>query len=242
VPAKAQAREITRTRSELPPPQHRHSERDGLLLRGMLFEYLADRIKALAKRRGWLIIPVLLIVLSVAWDVLVFTHTMSWVIEHFPTIRWLGAIAMNHLVPLAMLLIGLAWLAFRFLRPAKPTITYPRNRDLKDTPMMVGGTHGNQTGNYWLATNEGNNYWPKSKVSFQPDGRWDEQINTGRGKKVTISLVKVSDLLHVAFENWMRNANKTQNWNAFSLPQTTTKEDLTKVDSIVVTVATTPKL
>jgi hypothetical protein len=206
----------------------------------MLFEYLANRIRALAERRGWPIIPVLLIVVSVIWDIIVFSHTLSWLIERHPTIGWLGTAATNHLVSVGLLAIGVVWLSF-WLRPAKPTITSPRNRDVVGTPFTVSGTHDNQTGNYWLATNAGNDFWPKSKVIFRPDRRWDEQINVGRGQNVTVSLVKVDDIVQRAFESWSRNANREKDWRPFTFPSTTTKEDITKVDSIVVLVAATPK-
>lgn len=206
----------------------------------MLFELLADRIKALAERRGWPIIPVLLVIVSVAWEILVVTHTVSWLIERYPTIGWLGTAAIDHLVSLGLLAIGLAWLAFWF-RPAKPTITSSRNRDVVANPIPVSGTHDNETGNYWLVTNEGNNYWPKSKVRFRPDRRWDERVHTDWNKTVTISLVKVDDVVHKAFETWQQNANRTKNWDAFTLPQTATKQDLMRLESIVVTVAATPK-
>jgi hypothetical protein len=208
----------------------------------MLSELIA-RIKAHArKRRRPAIILLLLSVIGLVWDVLVDTHTVSWLFEflRLPTIGWFAALATNHLglVPLAIVLGSLAGLGFLF-RPAKPAITHPRNRDLVNTPITISGTHDYQTDNYWLVSNEGYNYWPKRRVTFQPDGRWDEQFYTGGGKRVTISLVKVNDIVQTLFENWVRNANKTQNWNALVLPQTHTTTDLTTVDSIVVTIAKT---
>lgn len=203
---------------------------------------LIDWLRTLARKRRWLIIAGLLTVVLSAWDVLVDAHTFSWLFEklRLPTVGWLGAVATNHRVPLATLLIGFVWLAFWFFWPDKPAITNPRNRDVVNAPINVSGTHHNQTGNYWLVTNEGYNYWPKQRVNFRPDGRWDEQFDTDSGKKVTISLVKVSDLLDTTFENWKRNANKTKNWNALPLSQIITMENLVKVDSIVITVAPKP--
>jgi hypothetical protein len=203
---------------------------------------LIGRIKAIARRRGWLtIIPILLIVEGV-WDILVDTHTLSWLFEilRLPTIGWLGVVAMNHLglVRLAMILIGLAWLGFLFRSP-EPAITHPRNGDEVDSPMTVRGTHHNQTGNYWLVTDGGN--WPKHKVDFGSGGLWGEQIHTGGGHTVTISLVKVSDLLRAMFEEYSREANRTQKWCKFPLPSPPPKKHITIVESIVVTVAPSPK-
>jgi hypothetical protein len=207
----------------------------------MLFRFLADRIKAVAKRRGWSIVPTLLIVLAVVWDVLVVTHTLIWVFEklRLPTTGWFGAVAMNHLglVPLAIFVIGLVWFGF-LVRRAGPaiTITHPRNGDVVNNPITVRGTHHDQTGNYWLVTDGGN--WPKRKVNFRSDGLWDEQIYTGVGKTVTISLVKVSELLQPMFQRWSRNANATRNWNnPFPLTPTVAEKNLTPIDSISVTVA-----
>jgi hypothetical protein len=50
-------------------------------------------------------------------------------------------------------------------------------------------------------------------------------------------LVKVSDSLDTTFENWKRNANKTEDWDhPLILDQTTLKENLVRCDAVVVTV------
>jgi hypothetical protein len=118
----------------------------------------------------------------------------------------------------------------------KPTITHPSFRDEVDSPITVGGTHHNEAGNYWLITNDGNQYWPKHEVKFGPGGQWEERIFSGGGHPVTISLINVSGSVHTTFENWKRNANKTKNWDALILDQTTVKENVVRCDSVVVTV------
>jgi hypothetical protein len=180
----------------------------------MLSELIAW-LRLLAQGQRWSIfITSFLIVVGLAWKIVVDAHTFSWLFEKL------------HLV-----------------RRAEPAITHPRNRDVVYTPITVRGTHHNQTGNYWLVTNDGrNNYWPKRRIYFQPDEQWDEQINTaeGQGQTATIWLVKVTDLLQDKFEDWQRNANRTGNWSGLPLTQEITRKNLRRVHAIVVTVAQRP--
>jgi hypothetical protein len=147
------------------------------------------------------------------WKTLEFTHTATWVLGHlqrFPTM--------------------LGWIA-----PAR--ITHPANGGLVRTPLTVSGAHTNPKGNFWLVTNSRNEYWPKSKLHFRLNGRWDTEIHTKDGVTSSILLVKVSDLLQVTFDNWQRCANRTKDWSALILPQTIPKNDLVTVDWIIVNVA-----
>lgn len=119
---------------------------------------------------------------------------------------------------------------------SKPAITNLRNNDVVQTPITVRGTHRNQMGNYWLVTDRGN--WPKQKVDFgRRDGRWEEEIHMGANRQVTISLVKVSNLLHTMFEKWQQNAKAAQNWDIPFPLSTDAKRYVVEVDSITVKVA-----
>jgi hypothetical protein len=154
----------------------------------------------------------LVIVAAAAWQAAVIAHTVSWLIENLKRfIFWVSGYP-------------------------KPKITHPVTGDPVRTPMTISGTHDKQPGNYWLVTNYRNDYWPKCKLHFRPNGRWDADISTNEDVTATILLVKVSDVQDKLFELWMQNA-RAHNWEPLKLSYKIKKKDLAIVDSIDVPVA-----
>jgi len=149
---------------------------------------------------------------AAVWRTLEITHTTSWCFERLHHARGM-------------------------LERVAPTITHPADGAVLDSPSFtVSGRHNNPTGIYWLTTtNNTNDYWPKGKIHFRPNGQWDENITTSKNVKSTILLVKVSPLLDILLEQWQQNARKNQ-WEKLHLPPTATKGNMIRIDWVVVNV------
>jgi hypothetical protein len=110
-----------------------------------------------------------------------------------------------------------AWGWFKKWRYGRVVIDHPKNRDRQTKRQIdLSGSHsGVKRGHFWLLTVDGVRHWPKTEVSFKPDGRWGHQIDVG-GKagprECVVVLAWVSDYTHALLSDIMQRSRKGNIW------------------------------